>query len=353
MKAAVYQGVGKVSLEEVPKPECPPDGLLLKVKACGICGTDVRTYYNGDDRAQPPWILGHEVAGIVEEVGERARDMIDVEEGTRIHVISTLSCGHCYFCRMGMENLCENHKLLGYAPFPGGYADYMVVPQMALRNVMRVPDDVPLELATLTDPLSDAINGVEQLDVRIGDKAVVIGAGPIGTMQAQMIRARGAGLVILSELNPGRLELARKVLGEDRIIYLDASREDIVKAVMAETEGKGADRIIVACASGQAQEESLEMAAKRGRIVFFGGLPRTKPVINFRSNFLHYGELTVAGAYASTLRQQRLALEMIRIGTINAEKIVTHVIPLHAISDGFELIHRGEALKVVVNPELD
>lgn len=350
MKAAVYQGIGRISLEEVPKPQCPSDGLLLRVKACGICGTDVRTYYNGDERARPPWILGHEVAGIMEEVGEKARD-VNVEAGARIHVISTFSCGYCQYCRMGMENLCENHKLLGYDPFPGGYADYMVVPQIGLRNVMEVPDDLSLELATLTDPLSDALNGVEQLDVHLGDKVVVIGAGPIGTMQAQTIRARGAELIILVDLNRNRLELARKVLGDDKVTYLDSSQNDVAETVMAKTEGRGADRIVVACSSVQAQEEALKMAARKGRILFFGGLPATNAVIEFSSNFLHYRELTVVGAYASVFKQQKLASELIRTGAIDAEKIITQKLPLSRIEEGFELIKNGDALKVVILPE--
>jgi L-iditol 2-dehydrogenase len=353
MRAAVFQDVGKISVEEVPKPECPKDGLLVKVRACGICGTDARTFFNGDDRARPPWILGHELGVVVEEVGELARDEVDVEKGDRIHVVSTLSCGVCEYCRMGMENLCIDRGLLGYYPHPGGYAEYMPIARVALRNVMKVPDDVPLEHATLTDPFSDALNGVERLGVELGDTAVVIGAGPIGTMQAQVIRAMGAGKVILSEINKQRLKLSENVLGRDRIVYVGPDDGDLVDVVMDETDGKGAQRIIVACSSNKAQEDALRMAKKRARIVYFGGLPKTKPTINFASNYLHYGEQEVTGAYASNYKQQHLALAMIRSGTLSAEKYITHVLPLEEIAKGFEYIRSGEALKVIIRPEMD
>jgi len=350
MRAAVFHGVEDIGVEDVPKPECPRDGLLVEVKACGICGTDARTYFNGDERAKPPWILGHEMTGIVEQIGDEASKDTDVQVGQRIHVISTLSCGVCEYCRLGLENICIDRGLLGYYPHPGGYAEYMAIPHLALRNVMKVPDDVPLEHATLTDPFSDALNGVEHLQVKLGDTAAVIGAGPIGTMQAQMIRASGARKVIVADISRQRLDLARTVLGGDNVVYVGGNGEDIVRGVLSETGGKGADRIIVACSSNKAQEDALPMAKKRARIVYFGGLPKTRPTINFASNYLHYGELEVTGAYASTYKQQHLALDMIQSGVLRADQIITHIIPLAEINDGFEHIHSGQALKVVVKP---
>lgn len=352
MRAAVFHGVRQISVEEVPKPECPQDGLLVRVEACGICGTDARTFFNGDDRARPPWILGHEVGAIVVEIGELAHG-ITVEKGDRIHIISTLSCGVCEYCRMGLENLCIDRGLLGYHPHPGGYAEYMPIAGVALKNVMRIPDDVPLEHAAMTDPFSDALNGVERLGVELGDTAVVIGAGPIGTVQAQVIRATGAGKVILSEISVERLELSKNVLGEDRIVYAGPDRGDLVDVVMEETDGKGAQRIIVACSSNRAQEDALRIAKKRARIVYFGGLPKTKPTISFASNYLHYGEQEVTGAYASNYKQQHQALAMIRSGSLSADKYITHVLPLAQIEKGFNYIRSGEALKVVIKPGTD
>jgi len=353
MRAAVFQDVGKIRVEEVPKPECPEDGLLIRVEACGICGTDVRTFYNGDDRAHPPWILGHELGAIVEEISDRAREQVDVEVGDRIHVVSTLSCGHCEYCRRGMENICIHRGLLGYDPHQGGYAEYMPIANVALRNVMKVPDDVPLEHATQIDPFSDGLNGVERLQVELGDTAVVVGSGPIGTMQSQIIRAMGAGKVILSELNEHRLDLSKNVLGEERIVYVGPSDGDLVDVVMDETDGQGAERIIVACSSNKAQEDALRIAKKRARIVYFGGLPKTKPTISFASNYLHYGEQEVTGAYASNYKQQHQALAMIRSGTLSADKYITHVLPLEDIAEGLELIRSGEALKVVIKPNME
>lgn len=350
MQAAVLHGVEDIRIEEVPRPDCPDDGLLLKVVACGICGTDARTYFNGDERARPPWILGHEVAGVVAEVGKAARQETDVREGDRVHVISTLACGHCEYCRMGMENLCVERGLLGYRPHPGGYAEYMPIARVALRNVMKLPEDLPFEHATLIDPFSDALNGVERLQVELGDTVVVIGAGPIGTLQAQVARARGALQVILVEINEQRLARSRSILGDDRMVYFSPGKGDAVDAVLNATQGRGAERIIVACSSGQAQEDALRMAKKRARIVYFGGLPKGRPTIQFASNYLHYGEIEVTGAYASTYKQQHQALAMIHSGAIEADKYITHILPLPEIAKGFGYIRRGESLKVVVKP---
>ena len=336
-----------MSLGEVPDAVCPDDGALLRVTACGICGTDVRAFYNGDRRIEPGAVLGHEICGEVVEVGPEA-DGLDAKPGDRVHVISTLYCGHCSLCRSGNEHLCQNGGLMGF-DFPGAYAELAAIPAIALKNVFRLPNGLDDIHATFADPLSDALCGQKDLAIELDDRVVVIGAGPIGTAHAALALSQGAGSVYLLEAAPQRLELARAVLGEDGVVYGDVRERDPVAFVHAET-GDGAERVIVACSNARAQEQALEMAAPRGRVLFFGGLPKGTTTIDFPSNVLHYREVAVLGSYASRYRDQVLALDMLARNTGNVRGVISDVIGLDETPAAFPRIRGGEALKVVVTP---
>jgi L-iditol 2-dehydrogenase len=350
MRAGVLTDVGTIEVREVPDAEAGEDQLLLRVVACGICGTDVRTFSHGDPRAPVPWILGHEVVGVVEEVGSRAADEVDVAQGDLVFVASILSCGRCEWCRAGKSNLCELHELLGYDPHPGAYAERFVVPRIALRGVFRVPEGLAPEVATIADPLSNTINGQEILGAGLGDTVVVIGAGPIGCMHAAIARSRGAAQVLVFDVSEDRAELARKVLGNDRVETAAATGDAMVDAVMEATGGRGAERIVVACSSHEAQQDALRMTAKEAKVVYFGGLPKHRPTIEFDSNVLHYREVQVAGAYGANLRQMDDALRMLADEQIPGDRLVTHKVPLEEIGSAFQALVSGEALKAVILP---
>jgi L-iditol 2-dehydrogenase len=349
MRAGIWTGPGSMELGEVGEPACPPDGALLRVVACGICGTDVRVFYNGDRRIEAPWILGHEISGEIVAVGPEAGRDTEHRVGDLVHLISTLYCGRCRLCRGGNEHLCLEGKLMGL-DFPGAYAELVAVPNIALKNLFAVPDGLSPEHATFADPLSDAICGHKDLGIGLDDVVVVIGAGPIGTAHASLARAQGAGAVLLLEASPARLDLSRAVLGDERMRYVDVSGEDGIAAVRAATGGRGADRVIVACSNVQAQQDAMEMAAPRGRVLFFGGLPKGTTHIEFPSNVLHYQEVAVLGSYASRWRDQVQALDMLARNEGNVRAIVSETIPLEDAPGAFERIRRGEVLKVVVRP---
>ena len=352
MRAAIWNGPGNMDVGTAPDPECPEDGVLLRVLACGVCGTDVRSFYNGDRRIEAPWVLGHEISGEVVEIGPRAEEEVaesGIALGDAVHCISTLWCGHCRMCRSGAENLCLNGELMGF-DHPGAYADSVAIPNIALKNLFRIPDGLSPVHATFADPLSDVICGHKDIAIGLDDAVVVIGAGPVGTAHAALARLQGAGHVLLLETAARRLELARDILGDERMAYLDTGDQDGQAAVMSATGGFGADVVIVACSSDVAQQDAMEMAAPRGRVLFFGGLPKGTTHIAFPSNVLHYREVQVHGSYASRHRDQVRALDMLAGDAGGIRSVVSDIIGLDEAPDAFPRIRAGEALKVVVAP---
>ena len=352
MRAAIWNGPGSMEIGTAPDAVCPDDGVLLQVLACGVCGTDVRSFYNGDRRIEAPWVLGHEISGEVIEIGPRAEAEVQasgISIGDAVHCISTLWCGRCRMCRSGAENLCLNGELMGF-DHPGAYADRVSIPSIALKNLFRIPDGLSPAHATFADPLSDVICGHKDIAIGLDHSVVVIGAGPVGTAHAALARLQGAGQVLMLERAARRLELARDILGDDRLEYVDTDDQDGVAAVSRATGGFGADVVIVACSSDVAQQDAMEMAAPRGRVLFFGGLPKGTTHIQFPSNVLHYKEVQVHGSYASRHRDQVAALDMLASDAGGIRSVVSDIIGLDETPDAFPRIRAGEALKVVVAP---
>jgi L-iditol 2-dehydrogenase len=350
MRAALMHDIEVVKVEEVPEPTLDPAGALLRVEACGICGTDARTFFNGDPRAPVPWILGHEPVGVLEEVGPEADLPPGVAKGDRVFLGSILTCRECRWCTEGFQNLCERHELYGYDPFPGAYAEYAAVPPIAMVNLLPLPPDLPSDLATVADPFACALNGVEMLEVALGDAVVILGSGPIGCWQALLVRDRGASRVYLSDISRERLDLALDVVGGFVDDAWVAGEDNGVEEVMRRTEGSGVERVLVAAPSKQAQQAALMMAAKRGRVVFFAGLPKHDPVSPLDMNQLHYKELAILGAYGATHRQYRITMDYLTRRRKELTPVVTHRFPLDRIAEAFATIRSGTGLKMVIEP---
>jgi len=348
MKAAFMTGVDTVEIRRVTEPDIDPEGALLRVEACGICGTDARTFFNGDPRAPAPWILGHEPVGVLEEVGPRAVLPPGIKKGDRVFLGSILTCGRCRYCMEGLQNLCDEHLLYGYDPYPGAYAEYAAVPPIAVKNLIPLPADLPSDLATVADPFACALNGIEMLDVRLGDTVVIIGSGPIGCWQAVMARDRGASRVFLTDVNRQRLDVALGAVGSFVDDSWVAGDDNGVAEAMEHTAGRGPERVIVAAPSKQAQQAALEMAAKRARVVYFAGLPKHDPVAHLDMNQLHYKELAILGAYGATHRQYRITMDYLERRRDELASVVTHRFPLAKIGEAFNTIRSGSGLKVVI-----
>jgi L-iditol 2-dehydrogenase len=345
MRAAVFHGPEDVRVDEVPRPVIDETGLLVKVAACAVCGSDVRTFRHGARNITPPVVLGHEVSGTVEEVGAA---VAGYSVGQRVAVAPAIPCGECRYCRRGAETMCERLQSIGY-DFNGGLAEFLAVPPSAVRAgcVNSVPANVSFDEAAIAEPLACVINAQELIGVGEGDTVVVLGAGPVGCLHASLARIRKAAKVLLADIRPERLQLAA-AFGADRLI--DGSRDDVRARVLEETEGHGASVVIVAAPSHQAQELAVTLAARRGRVNFFGGLPKTRPTVTLDANMVHYRELSIVGSYGSRPAHNRMALELVAAGRLPVRALVGLELPLERVVDGLHAVEQGRVLKVVVRP---
>ena len=347
MKVARYYAPEDLRLEDIPVPEPGPGELLLRVRNCATCGSDVKIYFHGHRYLKPPRVIGHEVAGVVAALGDGVEGFA---VGDGVQVIAAVPCGECRECMLGHENICENLTSIGY-DYDGGYAEYLIVPELVLRvgGVNRIPEGLSFPEAAMTEPLACVLNGQELARVGEGDDVVVIGMGPIGCLHARLARARGASRITLVERSPERLELAAARIGPDEVV-LAGPDHDPVAAVHALTDGRGADVVIVAAPSGAAQEEGIRMAAKRGRISLFGSLPKDDPYIRLDANDVHYRDLTIVGAANSTPAQNREALTMIAEGRVPVADLITRTLPLEGLFDAIEGARSGQGIKYVIAP---
>lgn len=346
MKALVFYAPEDVRIEDVPEPEPGPGEVKIRVRNCSTCGTDVKIFHNGHQNLSPPRIIGHEIAGEVVGFGEGVEGWA---EGDRVQVIAAVPCGDCYECSRGWMEVCQNQTSMGYQ-YEGGFAEYMIVPRevMKVDGLNRIPEGVGFDEASAAEPLACAINAQSILGIEKGDTVVVFGAGPIGAMHIRLARANGAARVFLIDVNAERLQMTADAVHPEEVI--DGSQVDVVERVKELTDGRGADCIITATAANVAQEQAIEMAARNGRISFFGGLPKTNPTITCDSNLVHYRQLRIFGANGSAPHHNKEALRMIASGEVPVKDLITERVPLDRVLDAFGIVKRGEAIKVTIEP---
>jgi len=347
MKAALFYGIEDIRIEDVHRPRPGAGEALLRIRAAGICGTDLRIFANGHHRIPPGArrILGHELAGEIVEVGPGVSGL---QPGMRVGVAPNVGCGACAQCVSGWTNLCPDYTAFGIG-LDGGFAEYMLITADAIRqgNVMTIPENIPYSSAALAEPLSCCYNGQEAVGLGRDDVVLIIGAGPIGLMHALLARLSGARVVIVSEVSEARLQQAA-ACGVD--ILVNPERKDLNRAVMEASRGQGASVVIVAAAAPRAQEQALELAGRQGRINFFGGLPKDRPWIQINSNLIHYKQLVVTGTTGSNVRQYRSTLNLIIQGRVQMGPLVSARLPLDRLHEGIERSRTGQELRIVVEP---
>ena len=346
MRAVVLYGPNEFkAVTDYPEPETGRSDMLLKMERTAICGTDTRILEGKKTKGvRYPSVIGHEICGTIAKVGE---DVSGFSVGDRVAVANVIPCGCCAMCLSGHENICLNRKAIGYE-FDGGFAESVLLPEIAIRsgNIIKLPETVSFGAGALIEPLSCCLRGQRNANVSFNDVVVIVGAGPIGLMHLLLAKAAGARSVIVSELNEYRRDKAKEC-GADRVV--NPAEEDLKKIIYQETDGIGADVVIVAIGVPGLVNPSLELARKGGTVNLFAGF--TKDVgATIDPNLIHYGELNVTGSSAYKRKDYLDAAQMVISGHVDLDKIVTHTFKIEDFQAAYELNKKGLGLKIEIEP---
>jgi L-iditol 2-dehydrogenase len=315
MTAAILYGKEDLRLERVAVPHAGLGELVVRVEAALTCGTDLKVYRRGyhAKMLKPPMPFGHELAGVVAEVG---KGVVGFREGDRVVALNSAPCDACFFCTHGQQNLCEDLLFNN-----GAYAEFIRIPaRIVEKNTLLVPDGVPLEHAALTEPLACVVRGLQESGAQAGDTMVVIGAGPIGLMFMHV--AELAGVRVIAVVKRENQVAAAKVFGARDVVQVGAV-EDVVAATRALThEGRGADIVIEAVASSATWEWAVDMVRKGGVVNFFGG-PPSGTKVQLDTNRLHYGDITLKASFHHTPSTCRAAFELVTSGRFKCAEYIT------------------------------
>jgi L-iditol 2-dehydrogenase len=345
MPAAVFYGPSDIRLQKVDIPTITEGEVLVRVRAAGICGTDVRIM-EGGKKVAAPLIIGHEMAGDIAAVGAGVGGL-SVDE--RVTVEPVIPCGRCPLCLRGRRNICVTRPTIGY-DYNGSFATYMRVPATAVAegNVISLPENLSYEEAAVAEPLAACVNGIDRCNIMLGDTVLIMGAGPIGLAHLALSRAAGASRVFVSEPKDERRQSAME-FGADGVI--DPKREDLVGHVRQWTDGLGVDVVIVAIGAPSAMETGVRALRKGGILNIFAGSP---PDSHFSCdpNLVHYGELILTGSSGHTAGHMRRAVDLMSRGVIPAKRLITHRFQLEDIVDALDARKALAGLKhVVVMPD--
>ena len=343
MKALVLKDYKQFACEEVPEPVPGSAEVLVAVKACGICGSDVHGMDGSTGRRRPPIIMGHEAAGVISSVGSGVTGWAT---GDRVTFDSTIYCGHCEFCRRGMINLCDNRRVLGVSCEDyrqnGAFAEYVAVPQHILY---RLPDGLTFEHAALVEPFAIALHAIRRAPPNLNDTVVVVGAGMIGLALVQALSQAGCGRLIAVDIATDKLALAPKC-GATNIIY--SATEDVPAAILRLTEGLGADLAFEAVGVPATVDMALRCLRKGGAATLIGNVT---PKVEFPLQTAVTRELTIHGSCASQ-GEYPACLDMLARGALRAAPLISATAPLADGAGWFDRLYRKEAglLKVVLKP---
>lgn len=344
MNAMLLTAPSKLELVEFPTPRPADDEVLLRIRACGICGSDIHGWDGSTGRRHPPLIMGHEAAGEIAAVG---REVTGWKTGERVTFDSTIYCGRCTHCRAGRVNLCEARRVVGVSPVEykqhGAFAEYVALPQRILH---RLPEGLPFEHAAMVEPVSIAVHAVQRVAVAANDTVVVVGAGMIGLLVIQALRWAGVQRVIAVDLEPRRLALALE-LGATEAVQSNVT--NAVAEVARLTEGRGADHVFEVVGIAPTVQLAIDLARRGGHVVLVGNLA---PKIDFPLQGVVTRELTLHGSCGSA-GEYPLCIDLIARGVIKVAPMISAIVPLREGPAWFErLSARGgsEFMKVMLQP---
>jgi L-iditol 2-dehydrogenase len=344
LKALLLREYNRLEYTDVALPQPAPDEVLVRVKACGICGSDVHGVDGSTGRRIPPIIMGHEASGIVDRVGSAVSDW---QPGDRVTFDITVHCGTCYFCRRGMINLCEHRRIVGVSTpefrMHGAFAAYVAVPQ---RILYRLPDALSFERAALLEAASVAAHAVRRTPLVLQDTAVVVGAGMIGLLIVQLLRRAGCGQIIAVDIDPDRLQRA---LGLGADVALRSDSDAVPAEVRRRTAGRGADVAFEAVGKTQTVQMAVASVRKGGSVTLVGNL---SPTVELPLQEVVIRQLTLIGT-TNAAGETEACLEMMAAGSLSVDELISAVAPLSQGVSWFERLRRGEPglMKVLLVPD--
>ena len=341
MKAAVVYGKNEIRIAEVPRPRPGKGEVVVKVRASGVCATDVKILGGAGTPAELPAILGHEVAGTVAELGAGAGET-GLHVGQRVAVYPIAACGECLYCRRGRNSLCLHEHGLGHGD-DGGFAEFVRIPAeiVALGGVIDV-GDMPFDLAAMIEPVSCCLAAAEQCGTKAGDTVVVVGAGPLGLLHTAVSKALGARVVCI-DMNEARLASALR-LGAMKVV--NPEKEDAAAVVRDLTE-VGADVVIAAVGIPQVMESYLPLVRNGGVFNVFGGTPRGE-MMTVDPRWIHYGEITLTGTFASSVKQFHKAFDFVGSRAEEIETVISTRCGLDDILAAVRRVQTGKGTKSVL-----
>jgi L-iditol 2-dehydrogenase len=336
MKVALFEKPHSLTVRSKPMRTLLPNEVLVKVQACGVCGTDVHIV-EGTSRSTPPVVLGHEFFGVVEDVGSAVHG---VTTGQRATVDPNISCGVCHFCRRGLVHLCANLQALG-VDLDGGMAEYCFVPA---QQIYLLPDGMQSEAAAFVEPVSCAVHGIDKANICAGDTVVIIGGGTIGLIMLQLARNAGASCTILVEPLEQKRRIAAE-LGAD--VLLDPTDKNVKIAVMDITN-VGADVVIECVGNPQTAQLALEAARRGGTVEFFGVCPIGEKIL-IEPNQIYFKELTIVGSYVNPNTFSR-SIALLSAGKVRIDKFHIDKFPLDGVHDALAFQREGKTIKSIIEP---
>lgn len=345
MRAVVLSGPNNFAPMEIEKPVIGDSDILLEMKKAAICGTDMRILNGTKTKGvRYPSVIGHEICGVVCEVG---KNVTQFQVGDKVAVANVIPCGSCPACLAGRENACMNRKAIGYE-FNGGFEEYVFIPEIAIKsgNIVKLPEEISFTAGALIEPLSCCIRGLKNAGTGFNDTVLIVGAGPIGLMHMQLAKIVGAKQVIVSEPNKMRRKVALE-LGADKVV--DPTEENLEKIIMDATNGMGADVIIMAIGVPALVNSTLKLCKKGGTVNLFAGFAGTGEC-TIEVNTIHYNEINVNGSTAYKREDYLEAADMVISKKINLDKIATHTFKIEEFQQAYEMCKSGEGLKVLIEP---
>ena len=341
MRAARLLGPGNLQIAEMAEPECPQEGLLVRVRACGICSADSKMVAKGHPALTYPRVPGHEISGQVVQ-----STCIEFAEGDRVQVAPGLRCGKCSFCLRGADNQCKQRQIHGFT-LDGGFAEYLAVPLSGelKAGITRLSDDLPYDLATLAEPLACCLNAFSKMAVHRDDTVLIVGAGTLGLLNGLVAKHRGAKSLIFSDPRKERRQMALE-FGASRAV--EPQKEDLAQVINEESNGLGVDVLILASSQVGLNEEILQMMSRGGRISLFSGLPPECALPGFDLNLIHYKELEVSGAYGCTAAQNAEAIELITKKKEVLQTLITEKVDFKHLQKALEQREAKDKLKAVL-----